>query len=139
MNFAREELYCVSRILDVVMRFLNDKNIEFQACSSRDTVSRELKDLQSKIQKEKELYKSQEKDYVERMEKQKQHIEKLMAELSNCKEELDRANKRISELQREFTDKQREFTEKLDKYLQGWYCGILVYYVIDKYSIIISG
>ncbi|XP_035453203.2 myosin-11 [Spodoptera frugiperda] len=94
------------------------KTLYLQACSSRDTVSRELKDLQSKIQKEKELYKSQEKDYVERMEKQKQHIEKLMAELSNCKEELDRANKRISELQREFTDKQREFTEKLDKYLQ---------------------
>ncbi|XP_022834016.1 paramyosin [Spodoptera litura] len=94
------------------------KTLYLQACSSRDTVSRELKDLQSKIQKEKELYKSQETDYVERMEKQKQHIEKLMAELNNCKEELDRANKRISELQREFTDKQREFTEKLDKYLQ---------------------
>ncbi|KAH9631985.1 hypothetical protein HF086_016545 [Spodoptera exigua] len=88
------------------------------ACSSRDSVSRELKDLQSKTQKEKEFYKSQEKEFVERIEKQKQHIDKLMAELSDCKEELDRANKRISELQREFTDKQREFTEKLDQYLQ---------------------
>ncbi|XP_063896974.1 myosin-6 [Helicoverpa armigera] len=94
------------------------KTLYLQACSSRDTVSRELKDMQSKIQKEKELYKSQEKDYVERMEKQKQQIEKLTLELSNTKEELERANKRISELQREFTDKQREFTEKLDKYLQ---------------------
>ncbi|XP_075984478.1 uncharacterized protein LOC142982064 [Anticarsia gemmatalis] len=94
------------------------KTLYLQACSARDTVSRELKDLQSKIQKEKELYKSQETDYVERLEKQKQQIEKLTSDLNTSKEEMERANKRISELQREFTDKQREFTEKLDKYLE---------------------
>ncbi|CAB3233435.1 unnamed protein product [Arctia plantaginis] len=94
------------------------KSLYLQACSSRDAMSRELKDIQSKIQKEKELYKSQETDYVERLEKQKQQIEKLTSDLMSSKEELERANKRISELQREFTDKQREFTDKLDKYLE---------------------
>lgn len=94
------------------------KTLYLQACSARDTVSRELKDLQSKIQKEKDLYKTQDNDYVEKFEKQKQLIEKLTLDLNNSKEELERANKRISELQREFTDKQRDFTEKLDKYLE---------------------
>ncbi|XP_026735820.1 intracellular protein transport protein USO1-like isoform X2 [Trichoplusia ni] len=100
------------------------KTLYLQACSSRDSVSRELKDMQSKIQKEKELYKSQEKDYVERLEKQKQQMEKLTADLSSSKEELERANKRISELQKEFTNKQREFTEKLDKYLEDEKCAM---------------
>ncbi|XP_068619613.1 putative leucine-rich repeat-containing protein DDB_G0290503 [Battus philenor] len=94
------------------------KTLYLQVCSARDAVSRELKDNQMKMQKERELFKSQEKDYVERIEKQKQQLEKLSADLANSREELDRANKRISELQKEFTDKQKEFTEKLNKYLE---------------------
>lgn len=93
--------------------------ILFQACSSRDSVTREVKDVAAKVQKERELFKSQEKEYVERMEKYKQQIEKLNSELTSTRGELETANKRISELQREFTDKQKEFTEKLDKYLKG--------------------
>ncbi|CAK1593904.1 unnamed protein product [Parnassius mnemosyne] len=94
------------------------KNLYLQVCSARDAVTRELKDHQMKTQKERELFKTQEKDYVERIEKQKQQLEKLNSDLSNTREELDRANKRISELQKEFTDKQKEFTEKLNKYLE---------------------
>ncbi|CAG4965992.1 unnamed protein product [Parnassius apollo] len=94
------------------------KNLYFQVCSARDAVTRELKDHQMKTQKERELFKTQEKDYVERIEKQKQQLEKLNSDLTNTRDELDRANKRISELQKEFTDKQKEFTEKLNKYLE---------------------
>ncbi|CAH2054469.1 unnamed protein product, partial [Iphiclides podalirius] len=94
------------------------KTLYLQVCSARDAISRELKDNQMKIQKEKELFRTQEKDYVERLEKQKQQIDKMSMDLSNSKEELERANKRISELQKEFTDKQKEFTEKLTKYLE---------------------
>ncbi|KAJ0172223.1 hypothetical protein K1T71_012196 [Dendrolimus kikuchii] len=94
------------------------KTLYLQACSSRDAASRELKDYQVKMHKERELFRTQEKDNVEKIEKQKQQIDTLNSELSSTKEELDRANKRISELQREFTDKQKEFTEKLDKYLK---------------------
>lgn len=84
-------------------------------------MSRELKDLQSKVQKEKDLYKSQETETIERLEKERQQVEKLTLELTATKEELDRANRRISELQKEFTDKQREFTDKLNQYIAGMY------------------
>ncbi|XP_013186245.2 protein Hook homolog 3 [Amyelois transitella] len=93
------------------------KNLYLQACSTRDAASRELKDIQSKIQKERDLYKSQEKDYVARIEKEKQQVEKVTSELTSAKEELEKANKRISELHKEFTDKQKEFTDRLNKYL----------------------
>ncbi|XP_063375076.1 myosin-9 isoform X2 [Cydia amplana] len=88
------------------------------ACSTRDSASRELKDVQSRIQQERDLYKSQEKEYVERIEKERQQLEKLTAELTGSRDELERANRRISELQKEFTDKQKEFTDKLNKYLE---------------------
>ncbi|KPJ10760.1 hypothetical protein RR48_07766 [Papilio machaon] len=87
-------------------------------CSARDAVSRELKDNQMKIQKEREMYKTQEREYIERIERQKQELVKAANDLTNAREELDRANKRISELQKDFTDKQKEFTEKLNKYLE---------------------
>ncbi|XP_026761573.2 centrosomal protein of 152 kDa [Galleria mellonella] len=93
------------------------KNLYLQACSTRDAATRELKDIQTKIQKEKEYFKSQEKEYIERIEKEKQQAGKLLSDLNNSKEELDKANKRISELQKEFTDKQKEFTDRLNKYL----------------------
>lgn len=67
------------------------------------------------------MFKSQEQDFVERIEKEKRQSEKLTSDLTNSKEELERANKRISELQKEFTDKQKEFTDKLNKYLEGMY------------------
>ncbi|KAM3961122.1 LOW QUALITY PROTEIN: chromosome segregation ATPase asterless [Aphomia sociella] len=94
------------------------KNLYLQACSTRDAAARELKDIQTKIQKEKDFFKSQEKEYVERIEKEKQQAGKLLSDLSNCKEELEKANKRISELQKEFTDKQRELSDRLNKYLE---------------------
>lgn len=97
----------------------SDPSYLFKACSSRDAATRELKDIQSKIQKERELFKSQEKEYVERIEKEKQQIEKLTSDLTSTREDLERANKRISELQKDFTDKQKEFTDKLNQYLQG--------------------
>lgn len=90
-----------------------------QVCSARDAVTRELKEVQTKTQRELEQYKSQEREYVERIEKEKRLVEKMTADVCNYKEELDRANKRISELQKEFTDKQKEFTEKLNKFLEG--------------------
>ncbi|XP_013166273.1 PREDICTED: centrosomal protein of 152 kDa-like [Papilio xuthus] len=94
------------------------KNLYLQVCSARDAVSRELKDNQMKIQKERELYKTQEREYIERIERQKQELEKAANDLTNAREELDRANKRITEVQKEFTDKQKEFTDKLNKYLE---------------------
>jgi chromosome segregation ATPase len=77
--------------------------------------------LQAKIQKEKEMFKTQEKDYIERLEKEKQQKEKLTIECTSTRGDLEVANKRISELQKDFTDKQKEFTEKLNKYLQGYH------------------
>lgn len=94
------------------------KTLYLQACSSRDSTMRELRDFQTKAQKERELFKVHEKENVEKIENQKQQIDKLNSELSITKQELERADKRISELQREFTDKQKDFTDKLDKYLQ---------------------
>lgn len=94
-------------------------NCYLQTCSARDSATRELKDIQAKIQKERELFKAQEKDHIERIEKHKQQAEKLATELCGSKTELENANRRISELQREFTNKQKEFTAKLDKYLHG--------------------
>lgn len=82
---------------------------------------RELKDLQSKVQKDKDVYKSQETETVDRLQKERQQVESLTFELTAAKEELDRANRRISELQKEFTDKQREFTDKLNQYIAGTY------------------
>lgn len=82
-------------------------------------MSREIKDIQLKVQKEKEVYKAQEKDYVERLEKERQQVERVTGDLSSCKDELERANKRIQELQREFNEKQKEFSNKLNKYLEG--------------------
>ncbi|CAH2095338.1 unnamed protein product [Euphydryas editha] len=94
------------------------KTLYLQVCSARDAVMRELKEVQTKTQREIEQYKSQEREYIERIEKEKRQVEKMTADVSNYKEELDRANKRISELQKEFTDKQKEFTDKLNKFLE---------------------
>ncbi|KAG6456124.1 hypothetical protein O3G_MSEX009579 [Manduca sexta] len=94
------------------------KTLYLQACSTRDSANRELKDLQTKIQKDKDMFRSQERDLKENTEKYKQQVEKLTSDLNNAKEELDRANRRISELQNDFTNKQKEFAEKLDKYLE---------------------
>lgn len=90
-----------------------------KVCSARDAATRELKDVQIKSQREIEHYKAQEREYVERIEKEKRAVEKLTNELAHVKEDLERANKRISELQKEFTDKQKEFTDKLNKFLEG--------------------
>lgn len=89
-------------------------------CSERDAASRELKEVQTKTQRELEHYKSEERDYVGRIEREKRQVEKLTSDLNSTKEELDRANKRISELQKMFTDKQKEFTDKLNKFLEGY-------------------
>ncbi|XP_034836034.1 uncharacterized protein [Maniola hyperantus] len=94
------------------------KTLYLQVCSARDAVTRELKDVQIKSQREIEQYKSHERDYIERIEKEKRAVEKMTMDLTSAKEELERANKRISELQKEFTDKQKEFTEKLNKFLE---------------------
>lgn len=90
-----------------------------QACSGRDAVAREIKELHTQLNKEKELFRSQEKDYVERLENYKRQIDKLAGELTTSREELERANNRVSELQKEFSDKQKEFTSKLNQYLEG--------------------
>ncbi|XP_047537466.1 putative leucine-rich repeat-containing protein DDB_G0290503 [Vanessa atalanta] len=94
------------------------KTLYLQVCSARDAVTRELKNVHTKTQREIEQYKSQEREYVERIENEKRQVEKLTIDLSNCREELERANRRISELQKEFTDKQKEFTDKLDKFIE---------------------
>ncbi|KAL0819009.1 hypothetical protein ABMA28_008294 [Loxostege sticticalis] len=107
-----------AQLKDTLKENIELKTLYLQACSSRDAATRELKDIQSKIQKERELFKSQEKEYVERIEKEKQQIEKLTSDLTSTREDLERANKRISELQKDFTDKQKEFTDKLNQYLQ---------------------
>ncbi|KAI5645752.1 hypothetical protein NE865_02022 [Phthorimaea operculella] len=116
-DLLRELERCSQQLKDTLRENGELKSLYLQVCSARDAASRELRDMQSKIQQEKELYKDQEKDYVERLEKEKQHAEKLVAELNNAKEELEGANKRIQELQKEFNDKQKEFTDKLNKYL----------------------
>ncbi|XP_049885424.1 girdin [Pectinophora gossypiella] len=116
-DLLRELERCSGQLKDTLKENGELKTLYLQACSSRDTVSREFKDLQCKIQKEKDLFKTQEREYVERLEKEKQQADRLNSELTNAREELDRANKRISELQKEFTDKQKEFTDKLNKYL----------------------
>ncbi|KOB76571.1 Uncharacterized protein OBRU01_06006 [Operophtera brumata] len=85
-----------------------ERRLVARACSARDAVNRELKDVTARTQLEREHFNTQERDYVERMEKYKQQIEKLNSELTSCRSELETANKRISELQREFTDKQKE-------------------------------
>ncbi|OWR41620.1 hypothetical protein KGM_204970 [Danaus plexippus plexippus] len=94
------------------------KTLYIQVCSERDAASRELKEVQTKTQRELEHYKSEERDYVGRIEREKRQVEKLTSDLNSTKEELDRANKRISELQKMFTDKQKEFTDKLNKFLE---------------------
>ncbi|CAH0731881.1 unnamed protein product, partial [Brenthis ino] len=94
------------------------KTLYLQVCTARDAISRELKEVQTKAQREIEQYRSQERDYIERIEKEKRQVEKLTLDLTNAKDELERANKRISELQKEFTDKQKEFTDKLNKFLE---------------------
>ena len=96
-------------------------------CTARDSISRELKDVQIKTQRELDQYKSQERDYIERIEKEKRHVEKITLDLTNSKDELERANRRISELQKEFTDKQKEFTDKLNKFLEGIYVICIIY------------
>ncbi|XP_059051808.1 centrosomal protein of 152 kDa isoform X2 [Achroia grisella] len=116
-GLLRELERCSAQLKETLKENGELKNLYLQACSTRDATSRELKDIQTKIQKEKEFFKSQEKEYVERIEKEKQQTTKLTSDLNNSKEELDKANKRISELQKEFTDKQREFTDRLNKYL----------------------
>ncbi|XP_047988844.1 myosin-9-like [Leguminivora glycinivorella] len=117
-DLLRELERCSAQLRSAVGDNTELKTLYLQACSTRDSASRELKDVQSRIQQERDLYKSQEKEYVERIEKERQQLEKLTAELTSSKEELDRANKRISELQKEFTDKQKEFTDRLNKYLE---------------------
>ncbi|XP_023951401.2 putative leucine-rich repeat-containing protein DDB_G0290503 [Bicyclus anynana] len=94
------------------------KTLYLQVCSARDGVTRELKDVQIKHQREIEQYKNQERDYIERIEKEKRLVEKFVTDLTNARKELEIANKRISELQKEFTDKQKEFTDKLNKFLE---------------------
>ncbi|XP_063380221.1 myosin-9-like [Cydia fagiglandana] len=117
-DLLRELERCSAQLRAALADNTELKTLYLQACSTRDSASRELKDVQSRIQQERDLYKSQEKEYVERIEKERQQLEKLTAELTSSKEELERANKRISELQKEFTDKQKEFTDKLNKYLE---------------------
>ncbi|RVE45416.1 hypothetical protein evm_009934 [Chilo suppressalis] len=117
-DLLRELERCGDKLKDTLRENGELKNLYLQACSSRDTISRELKDLQSRINGEKEMFKSQEKEYVERIESEKRQIQKLSAELSSCKTELENANKRISELQKDFNDKQAEFSDKLNKYLE---------------------
>ncbi|XP_041982798.1 intracellular protein transport protein USO1-like [Aricia agestis] len=94
------------------------KTLYLQVCSARDAVTRELKDVHTMTQREKEAYRTQERELVERVESERRQVEKLTAELTAVRQELDRANCRISELQTEFTDKQREFTDKLNKFLE---------------------
>ncbi|XP_045538046.1 centrosomal protein of 152 kDa [Papilio machaon] len=117
-DLLRELERCSGQLKDTLKENGELKNLYLQVCSARDAVSRELKDNQMKIQKEREMYKTQEREYIERIERQKQELVKAANDLTNAREELDRANKRISELQKEFTDKQKEFTEKLNKYLE---------------------
>ncbi|XP_061728224.1 GRIP and coiled-coil domain-containing protein 2-like [Cydia pomonella] len=116
-DLLRELERCSAQLRSAVSDNTELKTLYLQACSTRDSATRELKDVQSRIQQERDLYKSQEKEYVERIEKERQQLEKLTAELTSSKDELELANKRISELQKEFTDKQKEFTDKLNKYL----------------------
>ncbi|KAI8437618.1 hypothetical protein MSG28_011877 [Choristoneura fumiferana] len=123
-DLLRELERCSTQLKGTIKENAELKNLYLQACSSRDGVSRELKDVQSKVQKERELFKSQEQDFVERIEKERRQSEKLTSDLTNSKEELERANKRISELQKEFTDKQKEFTVKLNKYLEDEKCAM---------------
>ncbi|XP_028176619.1 centrosomal protein of 152 kDa-like [Ostrinia furnacalis] len=107
-----------AQLKDTLKENIELKTLYLQACSSREAATRELKDIQTKIQKEKESFKNQEREYVERIEKEKQQVEKLSSDLTSTREDLERANKRISELQKDFTDKQKEFTDKLNKYLE---------------------
>ncbi|XP_063375069.1 GRIP and coiled-coil domain-containing protein 2 isoform X1 [Cydia amplana] len=117
-DLLRELERCSAQLRAALSDNTELKTLYLQACSTRDSASRELKDVQSRIQQERDLYKSQEKEYVERIEKERQQLEKLTAELTGSRDELERANRRISELQKEFTDKQKEFTDKLNKYLE---------------------
>ncbi|XP_045504125.1 intracellular protein transport protein USO1 [Colias croceus] len=100
------------------------KTLYLQVCSGRDAVTRELKEMRTNIQRERDEFKSQEREYIERIEKEKRQAEKLNNDLGNAREEIERANKRISELQKEFTDKQKEFTDKLNKYLEDEKCAM---------------
>ncbi|GBP36145.1 Centrosomal protein of 152 kDa [Eumeta japonica] len=98
------------------------KTLYLDVCSARDAISRELQDAKSKLalmQREKTSITSQEKELSEKLDKEKQQVAKLTAELTNEREGLERANKRISELQKEFTDKQKDFTDRLNKYIEG--------------------
>ncbi|CAK1545587.1 unnamed protein product [Leptosia nina] len=100
------------------------KTLYLKVCSARDSVTRELKEVHTNMQRERDEFKTQERGYIEKIEKEKSQGEKLAADLKNAKEEIDRANKRISELQKEFTDKQKEFTDKLNKYLEDEKCAM---------------
>ncbi|CAG9793262.1 unnamed protein product [Diatraea saccharalis] len=117
-SLLRELERCGDKLKDTLRENGELKNLYLQACSSRDSITREFKELQSKINTEKEMFKSQEKEYIQRIESEKQNMEKLKLELTNTKAELEMANKRISELQKDFNDKQIEFRDKLDKYLE---------------------
>ncbi|XP_072933382.1 uncharacterized protein [Epargyreus clarus] len=117
-ELLRELERCSAQLKDTLRENSELKTLYLQVCSTRDAVNREMKDVQTKMQKEKELYRSQEQDYVERIEREKRQVQKLTVDLANAKEELDSANKRISELQKDFTDKQKEFSDKLNKYLE---------------------
>ncbi|KAL4702718.1 hypothetical protein ACJJTC_011583 [Scirpophaga incertulas] len=117
-DLLRELESCGTRLKDALTENCKLKSLYLEACSTRDATSREMKDIQLKIQKEKELFKIQEKEYMERIESEKQLVDKLTTELSSTKTDLNVANKRISELQKDFTDKQKEFNDKLNKYLE---------------------